>query len=64
MKTKLLADPFSPGIKIDVDTAQSVVTLSGSVRTSDEKVRAEQIAKETKGVSSVVNDLKIVPKKN
>jgi len=64
VKTKLLADPFSPGIKIDVDTAQSVVTLSGSVRTSDEKVRAEQIAKETKGVSSVVNDLKIVPKKD
>ena len=64
VKTQLLADPFSPGTKIDVDTAQSVVTLSGSVNTSDEKARAEQIAKNTKGVSSVVNDLKVVPKKN
>jgi osmotically-inducible protein OsmY len=42
----------------------SVVKLTGSVRTSDEKARAEQIAKDTKGVSSVVNDLKIVPKKD
>ena len=64
VKTKLLADPFSPGIKIDVDTSMSVVKLTGSVRTSDEKARAEQIAKDTKGVSSVVNDLKIVPKKD
>jgi hyperosmotically inducible periplasmic protein len=64
VKTKLLADPFSPGIKIDVDTSRSVVKLTGSVRTSDEKARAEQIAKDTKGVSSVVNDLKIVPKKD
>jgi hyperosmotically inducible protein len=64
VKTKLLADPFSKGLKIDVDTAKAVVTLSGAVRTSEEKTRAEQIAKETTGVSSVVNELKIEPKKN
>jgi hyperosmotically inducible periplasmic protein len=64
VKTKLLADPFSKGLKIDVDTSNSVVTLKGSVRTTEEKTRAEQIAKETTGVSSVVNELKIEPKKN
>jgi hyperosmotically inducible protein len=63
VKTKLLADPFSKGLKIDVDTSKSVVTLSGSVRTAEEKARAEQVAKETTGVSSVVNELKIEPKK-
>jgi osmotically-inducible protein OsmY len=46
-----------------VDTSKSVVTLSGTVRTEDEKVRAEGIAKDTKGVSSVVNNLSVVPKK-
>ena len=63
IKTTLLADPGSPGWKIDVDTSKSVVTLSGTVRTEDEKARAEQIAKDTKGVSSVVNNLTVVPKK-
>ena len=62
VKTKLLADPMSAGLKIDVDTSKSVVTLSGDVRTSEEKTRAEQIAKDTNGVTSVVNDLKISPK--
>jgi hyperosmotically inducible protein len=63
IKATLIADPMSPGWKIDVDTSKSVVTLSGTVRTSDEKVRAEQIAKDTKGVASVVNNLTVVPKK-
>src|SRR5262245_30087829 len=63
VKTSLLADPSASGLKIDVDTKDSVVTLSGNVRTADEKTRAEEIAKGTKGVASVTNQLKVVPKK-
>jgi hyperosmotically inducible protein len=63
VKTALLADPLSSGLKIDVDTAAGVVTLSGTVPTSDEKTRAEEVAKASPGVSSVVNDLKVAPKK-
>jgi hyperosmotically inducible protein len=62
VKAALLADPLSSGLKIDVDTSSAVVKLSGTVATSDEKARAEKVAKNMAGVTSVVNDLKIVPK--
>jgi osmotically-inducible protein OsmY len=48
------------GRDIDVDTKNNVVTLNGTVRTEAEKQEAEQIARETDGVSRVVNNLKVV----
>ena len=63
VKTAFLADPHVGGLKIDVDTKDAVVSLSGNVNTAEEKNRAEDLAKGTKGVSSVVNGLKVVPKK-
>ena len=42
VKTALLADPLSSGLKIDVDTASAVVKISGTVATPDEKARAEE----------------------
>ena len=63
VKTSLLADPGSSGLKIDVDTDHAIVTLKGTVATPDEKTRAEEVAKNTSGVSSVVNNLKVVSKK-
>jgi hyperosmotically inducible protein len=63
VKTALLADPLSSGLKIDVDTANTVVTLAGTVSSDAEKARAEEVAKASPGVSSVVNDLKVSPKK-
>jgi hyperosmotically inducible protein len=62
VKSSFLADPSVSGLKIDVDTKDSIVTLSGNVKTADEKTRAEDIAKGTKGVTSVVNQLKIARK--
>jgi hyperosmotically inducible periplasmic protein len=47
------------GLKIDVDTTEGVVTLKGSVSSAAEKKRAVEIAKETEGVKSVKDDLKI-----
>lgn len=64
VKVALLADPLSSGLKIDVDTDHAVVTLKGTVATAAEKTRAEEVAKNSTGVSSVVNELKVAPKKN
>jgi len=60
VKTKMLADTDVSGLKIDVDTENAVVTLSGNVSTAAEKKKAIQIARETKGVKSVKDQLKIV----
>jgi osmotically-inducible protein OsmY len=59
VKSKLLADTDVSGMKIDVDTANGVVTLKGTVPSAVEKRRALQLAKETKGVKSVKDQLKI-----
>jgi hyperosmotically inducible periplasmic protein len=62
VKTKLLADPDVSGLKIDVDTTDGVVTLKGGVNSAVEKKRAIEIARETNGVKSVKDQLKIEKK--
>ena len=59
VKTKFLADTAVSGLKIDVDTKDGVVTLSGMVPTKAEIDRAVAMARETDGVKSVVNKLAI-----
>jgi osmotically-inducible protein OsmY len=59
VKTKLLGDTTTPGLKIDVDTANGVVTLSGTVANAAEKSRALELARETNGVKSVVDKIKV-----
>jgi hyperosmotically inducible protein len=59
VKSKFLADSDVPGMKIDVDTSNGVVTLNGTVPSAAEKRRAVQIAKETDGVKSVKDNLKV-----
>jgi hyperosmotically inducible protein len=65
--TKLKADFVNEdtlkGSDINVDTNNHVVTLKGTVASAAGKARAEQIAKTTKGVNSVINTLIIAPKK-
>ncbi len=63
VKTKLLADPDVGGLKIDVDTTEGIVSLKGTVNTAIEKKRAVDIARETTGVKSVKDQLKIEKKK-
>lgn len=58
VKTKMLADPMVKGLKIDVDTNNGVVTLHGDVSSKAEMDKAIMIARDTKGVSRVVSDLK------
>ena len=60
VKAKLLADTKVGGLKIDVDTKDNVVTLTGNVKSVEEKNEAIRLAKTTTGVKSVVDNLKVV----
>ncbi len=42
-----------------MDVNNKVVTLRGTVETAEQKTEAEQIAKNTEGVKSVNNQLKV-----
>lgn len=59
VKTKFLGDTGVSGLRIDVDTKDGVVTLTGTVPTAAEKQRALELAKATDGVKSVVDRLKV-----
>lgn len=59
VKTKFLADNDISGLKIDVDSNNGVVTLTGTVPTAAEKALALKVAKDTDGVKSVVDRLKV-----
>ena len=62
VKTKMLADTTVGGLSINVDTKDGVVVLEGNVASAVEKRRAVEIARETTGVKSVKDQLKIVKK--
>lgn len=57
VKTKLLADTKVGGLKIDVDTKDNVVTLTGTVKSAAERDEAVRLAKTTTGVKRVVDKL-------
>lgn len=48
--------------RIEVSVAAGIVTLKGSVENDKQKGRAEHLAKRIKGVKSVDNQLKVVPR--
>ena len=60
VKSRLLDDPLVKGLKIDVDTRDGVVFLTGSVGSDAEKDKAIQLTKDTKGVLEVKSNLTIV----
>jgi len=60
VKAKLLADPIVGGLKIDVDTREGVVYLSGDHMKSQAEIdQAVKLTRETSGVKSVENKLAI-----
>ncbi len=59
VKSQLLWNSNTQGMKIDVDTKQSIVTLTGEVDSSVESQLAEQIAHNTRDVMKVNNKLVI-----
>jgi len=59
VKSKFLADDMVKGLNIDVDTENGVVTLTGNVSSRAEADRAMMLARQTEGVSRVVDNLKV-----
>lgn len=61
VKGRLAADRMTSIARVNVDTAGGTVYLNGSVATPEQRLRAEQIAYEVRGVNKVVNNLQVVP---
>jgi len=59
VKSKLVADKVANLTRIDVDTTRQVVSLNGIVSSSQDKARAEQLAKQVDGVRGVKNNLQV-----
>jgi hyperosmotically inducible protein len=59
IKSKMALDDIVEASRIDVDSSGSVVTLHGTVDSQAERERALQLARETDGVTSVVDRLTI-----
>jgi osmotically-inducible protein OsmY len=57
VKSRLIGSSNTKGLKIDVDTNEDVVTLSGRVETEEAKALAEQIARNSSDVADVRNNL-------
>jgi osmotically-inducible protein OsmY len=60
IKSKMALDDLVKARSIDVTTNDNIVTLKGTVGSVVEHDRAVQLAKETAGVTQVVNKLQIV----
>ncbi|MGH9253913.1 MAG: BON domain-containing protein [Vicinamibacterales bacterium] len=59
VKAKFLADTTISGLKIDVGTSKGVVTLTGTVSSRAEADRAVMMARNTEGVTRVIDHLRI-----
>lgn len=57
IKTALIGEPGIRSLNIDVDVYNGVVVLTGLVDTAQQKERAAEIARSTKGAVSVINNL-------
>jgi hyperosmotically inducible periplasmic protein len=59
VKAALIADPTTKAHQIDVETFKGTVQLNGFVDTAASKERASEVAKNTKGVTAVRNNLTV-----
>jgi len=59
IKSKMALDDHVQARAIKVDTAGSVVTLSGVVASADQRKRALQLARDTDGITRVVDKLEV-----
>ena len=59
IKSKMALDDTVKALSIDVDTKGTVVTLSGSVHSENERAKAVQLARETAGVTTVNDRLTV-----
>lgn len=61
IKERLMMDPVANLARVHVDTTGGIVYLNGAVPSTDHKFRAEQVAREVRGVTQVVNNLQVQP---
>ena len=61
VKSKMAADDMVKAYQVDVDTSNKVVTLSGEVETMAQKEHAVTIARNTDGVTDVIDQLRVNP---
>ena len=61
VKRRLAGDPEVKGGGLEVTVKDGVVTITGIVRTDRAKSKAEKIAGKAKGVTKVVNEIKVSP---
>ena len=59
IKAKMTLDDLVKARTINVDTTGSVVTLTGTVESNQERERAVRLARETDGVTNVVDKLQV-----
>jgi hyperosmotically inducible protein len=62
IKSKMVLDDNVKSRTIDVDTSGSIVTLSGVVQSNEERERAVRLARETDGVTRVIDKLDVKPR--
>ena len=59
VKARLAQDKLGTLTRVDVDTTGGVVSLNGVVKTSQERSRAEEVARGVGGVKKVINNLQV-----
>ena len=59
IKAKMALDDSVKALGLDVDTRNGVVTVSGTVRSEAERQRALALARETEGVTQVIDRLQL-----
>jgi len=59
IKSKMALDDTVKALSIDIDTKGTVVTLSGTVNSEAVRTKALQLARETAGVTAVVDRLAV-----
>lgn len=61
VKTKLVQEKAANFTRIDVDTENATVYLTGVVNNVNDKTRAEKLAREVTTVKRVVNNIQVQP---
>ncbi len=61
VRQRLAEDRDVKGGGIEVEVKSGVVTLRGKVREEKQKTKAEKLTRKVKGVTQVINDLKVEP---
>jgi osmotically-inducible protein OsmY len=61
VKSKFIGSKEVAASSIQVETLNGTVQLAGFAKSADEKAAAERIARDTKGVKSVKNDIIVRP---